>query len=115
MREIVCDSKVNCMSKYRDRLQIIADVLTIVSRKPKKTQIMYQANLSYRLLCRYLQEVLEARLIIFESEGYYVLSAKGREFLDRHVAYSKRCKSLEKHLNHVNSEKIALEEMCSNE
>ena len=51
------------MSRYRDRLQIIADILVIASRRARKTQIMYQANLSYRLLCRYLGEVLEAGLV----------------------------------------------------
>ena len=48
------------MSRYRDRLQIIADILVIASRRARKTQIMYQANLSYRLVCRYLGEVLDA-------------------------------------------------------
>jgi len=102
------------MSKYRDRLQIIASVLSIASKRAKKTQIMYQANLSYKLLCRYLGEVLGAGLVCFEKEDCYVLTAKGKEFLQRHEEYSKRCKSLEEHLNHVNGEKAALEEMCFN-
>ncbi len=101
------------MSKYRDRLQIIANILSIASRRAKKTQIMYQANLSYKLLCRYLDEVLDAGLVSFEKEDCYVLTAKGKEFLSRHQEYSKRCKSLEEHLNHVNSERTALEKMCS--
>jgi len=102
------------MSKYRDRLQIIADILSIANRRAKKTKIMYEANLSYRLLCRYLKEVLDAGLVSFEKGEFYVLTASGKEFLNRHAAYSKRCKSLEAHLNHVNNEKIVLEKMCSN-
>jgi len=102
------------MSKYRDRLQIIADILSIAGRRAKKTQIMYQANLSYKLLCRYLGEVLDAGLVNFEEECY-VLTARGKEFLNRHEEYSKRCKSLEQHLNHVNIEKTALENMCVND
>lgn len=101
------------MSKYRDRLQIIASILSIASRKAKKTQIMYQANLSYRLLCRYLVEVLDAGLVRFENEERYVLTSKGKEFLNRHQEYSKRCKSLEQRLILVNDEKAALEKMCS--
>jgi len=101
------------MSKYRDRLQIIADMLSIVSRGAKKTRIMYQANLSYRLLCRYLSEVLDAGLVSSENGDHYVLTGKGKEFLFRHEEYSKRCKSLEEHLNHVNNEKTVLEKMCS--
>jgi predicted transcriptional regulator len=71
------------LSKYRDRLQIIASILSIAGRRAKKTQIMYQANLSYRLLCRYLGEVLDAGLVSFENEDCYVLTAKGKEFLSR--------------------------------
>src|SRR3990170_7987915 len=102
------------MSKYRDRLQIIASILSIAGRRAKKTQIMYQANLSYKLLCRYLGEVQDAGLVSFEKEECYVLTAKGKEFLSRHEEYSKRCKNLEEHLNHVNGEKAALEKMCFN-
>jgi len=102
------------MGNYRDRLQIIADILLIASRRAKKTQIMYQANLSYKLLCRYLSEVLDAGLVSFENEDCYVLTAKGKEFLGRHEEYSKRCKSLEEHLNHVNDEKTVLEKMSFN-
>jgi len=101
------------MSKYRDRLRIIADILLIANDRAKKTRIMYQANLSYRLLCRYLDEVLDASLVKSEDDDCFALTAKGREFLTRHEEYSKRCKSLEEHLNHVNDEKAALEKMCS--
>jgi predicted transcriptional regulator len=102
------------MSKYRDRLQIIADILDIASRRARKTQIMYQANLSYRLLCRYLKEVSEAGLVCFEKEEFYVLTSRGKDFLSRHEAYSKRCKNLEEHVNHVNHDKTVLEKLCSN-
>lgn len=100
------------MSKYRDRLQIIASILRIASRRAKKTQIMYQANLSYKLLCRYLNEVQDAGLVFYENEGCYALTAKGKEFLSRHEEYSKRRRNLEQHLDHVSGQKAALEEMC---
>ena len=51
-------------------------------------------------------------MVSFENEDCYVLTGKGKEFLSRHEAYSKRCKSLEEHLNHVNNEKTVLERMC---
>jgi len=100
------------MSKYRDRLRIVADILLIVNDRAKKTRIMYQANLSYRLLCRYLEGVLDAGLVKSDNDDCFALTAKGREFLDKHEEYSKRCRSLEKHLDDVNAEKSALEIMC---
>jgi predicted transcriptional regulator len=102
------------MSKYRDRLQIIADILLIVSRRARKTQIMYQANLSYRLLCRYLEEVVNNGLVRYEDEERFVLTPKGQEFLHRHEEYSKHCKNLEEHINSVNSKKSVLEKLCGN-
>jgi len=101
------------MGNYRDRLQIIADILSIASKQAKKTQIMYQANLSYRLLCRYLNEVLDTGLVSFENGDYYALTAKGKEFLSRHEEYSKHCKTLEEQVNHTNTAKIWLEKMCT--
>ena len=103
------------MAKYRDRLQIIADMLSIVSEGARKTRIMYQANLSYKLLCRYLSEVLDAGLVAYNDEDCYVLTAKGEEFLSRYGEYSRLCKDLEEQLGLVNGEKSVLEKMCMND
>lgn len=102
------------MGKYRSRLRIIADILSIASKGAKKTQIMYQANLSYKLLCRYLNDVLKAGLISFNNKDCYVLTSKGKEFLCRFDEYSKHREHLEVQLNNVNNEKVTLEQMCSN-
>jgi len=103
------------MGKYRDRLQIVADILSIVSEGARKTRIMYQANLSYKLLCRYLSEVLDARLVVYNDEDFYVLTSKGKEFLGRYEEYSKLCENLEEQLGLVDIEKSVLEKMCMNE
>jgi len=103
------------LGKYRDKLRIIADVLSIVNERPRKTQIMYKANLSYTLVCRYLSDVLAAGLVFCDHEDCYVLTSKGKEFLSRYEEYSKFCKSLEEQSNRVNSEKDVLERMVSND
>ena len=54
------------MGRYRNKLRIIADILLIACRRARKTQIMYQANLSYRLLCRYLGVVLDAVWLVLK-------------------------------------------------
>ena len=102
------------MAKYRDRLQIVADILAIASSGAKKTRIMYQANLSYRLLCRYLGEVMDAGLVGCDDGGLYVLTSKGKDFLSKYGEYSKRRERLKVHLNYVDNEKTMLEQMCSN-
>lgn len=102
------------MGKYRDRLQIIADILSVIRDGAKKTRIMYQANLSYTLLTNYLNEVVAAGLVSFGSEDCYILTRKGKEFLGMYGEHAKRCSKLEEQSNGVNEEKMALEKMCPN-
>ena len=97
------------MGKYRDKLQIIADILSVVRDGAKKTHVMYKANLSYMLLSRYLTEVLNSGLVSRDNEDCYRLTKRGQNFLDRFNEYSKRCDQLEQQLNHVNGEKTVLE------
>lgn len=101
------------MGIYRGRLDIIADILHVASRNAKKTQIMYQANLSYKVLQRYLAEITGASLINFEGERQcYMLTAKGLEFLDAYQKYSKTNRHIEKRLNDILTKKKVLEELC---
>ena len=85
-------------SKYRSRLQIIADILIVAEDGAKKTRIMYQANLSYDLLKRYLAETLEADLIsVDKDKKIYVTTGKGKVFLKKYEEYCDRCAQLEEH------------------
>jgi predicted transcriptional regulator len=103
------------LGNYRGRLDIIADILQVVSQNAKKTQIMYQANLSYKVLQRYLQDITAASLIYFETaEQCYMLTQKGQDFLEAYKDYSKTNRSIEKRLNDVDNKKKNLEELCSN-
>ena len=98
---------------YRNRFDIIADMLTVVSGRAKKTKIMYQANLSYRLLQKYLTEVRRSSLVAYERKGRcYVLTDKGREYLQAYEEYSRRASYVEKHLNHFKLEEKVLEKLC---
>jgi predicted transcriptional regulator len=98
---------------YRDKLEIIADVLTVASRNAKQTQIMYQANLSYKVMRRYLDQVVEASLVNFYPEGqYYMLTEKGKTFLATFRDYFKTSKTIEKHLEEMRSKKRILEDLC---
>jgi predicted transcriptional regulator len=98
---------------YRDRLDIIADILNVVSQEAKKTQIMYQANLSYKVLQRYLTEIVGASLVSFQNDSQlYLLTAKGKQYLDAYKEYIKISKSMEKRLNDFSSKRKVLEELC---
>jgi predicted transcriptional regulator len=102
------------LGSYRRKLDIVADILLVASQGAKKTQIMYKANLSYKLLTKYLNEIRRAYLVSFQREKRcYVLTSKGQEFLERYKDYSRRNKHVEETLNDVSVKKKALEELCS--
>ncbi|MEM2567800.1 MAG: winged helix-turn-helix domain-containing protein [Candidatus Bathyarchaeia archaeon] len=104
------------MGSYRGRLDIIADILSIVKRNgsARKTQIMYGANLSYTVLTRYLTEILNACLLKFDNDKCrYVLTEKGKKFLQHYREYSRRNEHLTRQLQTVNAKRKILEELCS--
>lgn len=100
------------MGKYRSRLEIVADILSAIKRgAQKKTHVMYRANLSYKLLSIYINEVLNAGLINVKNGDCYLLTKKGQSFLDRFHEYSKRRYKLEQQSNNINKMLIVLEDM----
>ena len=104
------------MGNYRGRVDIIADILNVASRNAKKTQIMYQANLSYKVLQRYLAEIAGAQLISYEDgKQCYSLTDKGRAFLEAYEKYSKTNKYVEKRISDVATKKKVLDELCPGE
>jgi predicted transcriptional regulator len=101
------------LSKYRNRIEIIADILGIVKNGARKTQIMYKGNLSYKLLTYYLHEVVGSELVyIGENASIYQLTEKGEAFLRHFENYSRSCTEAEQHLNNMKSLRAMLEEMC---
>jgi predicted transcriptional regulator len=102
------------LGSYRNKFDIIADILRVVKDNgAKKTQIMYGANLSYTVLTRYLNLVLDACLIKFESgKRCYVLTERGKMFLERYREYSMRNRHLQRQLKNMHAERKFLEELC---
>jgi len=100
---------------YREHFDIIADILNVAGSNAKKTRIMYQANLSYSILQRYLSEVVAASLVSFESRSQsYVLTPKGQEFLYAYKEYFETRQNVEKRLNDVAEKRKVLEQLCCN-
>lgn len=101
------------MGIYRDRFAIIADILEAVSKNAKKTQIMYQANLSYRVLQKYLADITNASLIYYTPEQQcYKLTDRGQEFIEIYKQYCRHSKNVEKRLNYLNNSRRTLEGFC---
>jgi predicted transcriptional regulator len=99
---------------YRRKLDIVADMLLVAANGAKKTHIMYGANLSYSLFTKYWEQVRRAYLLSFErKKGHYVLTSKGKHFLEVYKEYSKRNRYAAKSLDGVYVKKKLLENLCS--
>ncbi len=76
------------MSKKRDKLEIIKDILEILREKGEKvkpTHIMYKANLSHVMLKEYTTELVKKKLIeeklTKKGKKRYILTKKGYNYL----------------------------------
>jgi len=101
---------------YRSRLEIIRDILLVlVEEGSKKTHIMYGANLSYKLLLRYLEHILDAGLAKCTGNSYYTITEKGKKFLKLYQKYEEERVEVEKRLNCLHCGKEMLEKMLISE
>ena len=104
----------NSRTGYRNKLEIVRDVLDVAAGAgdggSKKTHIMYGANLSYKLLTKYLSDVLDAGLMCVDG-ACYLLTEKGREFLHIYEDYDRSRRAINDHINNLNSGKQTLEKL----
>jgi predicted transcriptional regulator len=99
------------MGKNRDRLSLVAAILEAVSAGSGKTRIMFAANLSFKLLEKYLQTALSVGFIQLNGSGYE-LTAYGREFLMQYMNFEDRYVRVQSTLQELTREREQLERLC---
>ena len=100
--------------KYRDKLEIVRDMLLAASVETRKTRIMYQANLSQQLLEKYLTSLLASELIQCNEGIHYLVTRKGKHFLQMYDDYLGRCQRISEDIEGAGKDRIRLEDMCFN-
>ena len=90
------------MVKNRDGLSIVAAILEAARYGASKTRIMNTANLSFRLLEKYLDSAVNVGFVKSENSRY-VLTEQGWMFLKRYQSFMERYSRVQK----------ALEDLCS--
>jgi predicted transcriptional regulator len=92
------------MRKRRDRLNIIAEILNVAQEGSLKTQIMYNANLSFAQLEEYLNLLLQInllRLTSTEDRTIYKTTKKGLKYLQNYEKISTLLGKEEKARAHI--------------
>jgi predicted transcriptional regulator len=77
------------MSKKRDRLQIIHDILWAIQAKGgtiKPTHLLYKSNLSHKMMSEYLQDLMAKNFVNEAEDGkkktkVFELTPKGYNYL----------------------------------
>jgi len=71
----------------RNDLDICADILQVARAGAKKTQIVYQANLNFKIVKGYLQRLIANGMLDPNQEGrLFVTTTAGVDFLERYRA-----------------------------
>jgi predicted transcriptional regulator len=71
----------------RNDLDICADILQVAKAGAKKTQIVYQANLNFKIVKGYLQRLMDNGMLDPSQEGrLFVTTSAGVDFLERYRA-----------------------------
>jgi predicted transcriptional regulator len=78
------------MTKKRDRLQVIYDILKTISEKNgriKPTHILYKSNLSHQMMEEYLNELIKKNFVVEiqdDKSKLYSITSKGKAYLDQY-------------------------------
>ncbi len=83
------------MVSYRTSMQIVADLLTVTEQSGqegiKTTSLLTKANLSHSRLSKFLGNLTGAGLINrieFDGKNTFVITGKGRQYLDSYVKFA---------------------------
>jgi len=99
------------VGKYRDRLCIVAAVLQAANSGSTKTKIMFTANLSFRLLEKYLDIAVSAGFVEV-NDSVYLLTESGHEFLKRYNAFHEQYAKAQELIGELGSEYEKLSQLC---
>jgi predicted transcriptional regulator len=96
------------MRKYRDSLEIVADILTAVNLHSSKTGIMETSNLNFKNVNSYLEIALKAGFLVVTCQKYEI-SSKGKDFLEKYRELTFNLIEVKSSLEQLKDEKMALE------
>jgi len=106
-------SERNSVNRNRNKLDIVRDMLAVASTGTKKTRIMYQANLNFVQVEKYLNTLLDGGLLMRDNGGtIYLTTEKGKEFLKSYADYLERCRRLVVEVDGTVKLRLVLEGMC---
>ncbi len=99
------------LGKNRDKIGLLAAILEAANSGAPKTRIMINANLSFKLLEKYLGLSLQLGYIELEGSKYKV-TKQGRIFLFRYKRFVRQHDLVQKSLQNLADERAVLDYLC---
>ena len=72
----------------RNNLDICSDILQVARGGANKTRIVYQANLNFKIVRKYLNRLIDGGLIQ-PSEDVFITTPKGNQFIEQYNTISR--------------------------
>ena len=72
----------------RNNLDICSDILRVARGGANKTRIVYQANLNFQIVKKYLNRLVDGGLLR-PSENMFITTPKGVQFIEQYTAISR--------------------------
>lgn len=69
--------------KRRSRFEIVADILDMAKEGTKKTRLVYETNLNFSMLGKYLK-ILSEKGLVFSEDGEILATVRGLELLEKY-------------------------------
>ena len=73
-------------------MEVMYDMLKVIDRKNgniKQTQIMYKSNLSYKMMSKYLNELIQKNFVtevIKSKKKTFMITEKGKLFIEKYAS-----------------------------
>jgi predicted transcriptional regulator len=99
------------LGKNRDRLCIVAAILEATNSGSNKTRIMFGANLSFKLLEKYLGLVVSLGFVLVD-DSVYLVTETGRDFLRQYDDFHEHCSKVQEQIEALGSERKKLDLTC---
>lgn len=98
------------MVKNRGSIDILADVIKASTQGLSKTRIMFKANLSYKLLTKYLAIAVNNGFISSDKSIYRV-TPNGKAFLVDYIRYCGKLSIMQGLQEELDTERLYLEQI----
>ncbi len=72
----------------RNNLDICSDILRVARGGANKTRIVYQANLNFQIVKKYLNRLIDNGFLR-PSEDVFITTPKGVQFIEQYTAISR--------------------------